>query len=115
MWINTPQQGYVGVGRVLGAATPANEFTVTKDGDERPILGVAIRANYHAAFADDPDRREYFVPVQWLQTVQVGQAVREIGMFGNQNTVCRPRTPKWRSTIERLKEHFPHSDDMTAT
>lgn len=115
VWINIPQQGYVGVGRVLGEATATNDFKVMKDGEERRVLDVAVRANYHAAFADDPDRCEYFVPVQWLQTVPVGQAVREIGMFGNQNTVCRPRTPKWRSTIERLKEHFPHSDDMTAT
>ena len=114
VWINVPQQGYVGVGRVLGAATSANEFTVMKDGVERPVLEVAVRANYHAAFTDDPERCEYFVPVQWLQTVPVGQAIREIGMFGNQNTVCRPRTPKWRSTIERLKERFPHFDDMTA-
>lgn len=115
VWINIPQQGYVGVGRVLGAATPANEFTVTKDGEERPVLEVAVRAGYHAAFNNDPERCEYFVPVQWLQTIPVSQAVREIGMFGNQNTVCRPRTPKWRSTIERLKECFPHFDDMAAT
>jgi hypothetical protein len=33
-------------------------------------------------------------------------AVREVGMFGNQNTVCKPTTPKWRSTVERLKQHF---------
>lgn len=114
VWVNVPQQGYVGVGRVLGEARPANEFTVTKDGQERPILDVAIRANYHAAFSDDSERCEYFVPVQWSQTIPTGQAVREIGMFGNQNTVCRPRAPKWRSTIERLKEHFPHFDDVTA-
>ena len=33
--------------------------------------------------------------------------VPPIGMFGNQNTVCKPTTPKWRSTVERLKTHFP--------
>jgi len=115
VWINIPQQGYVGVGRVLGGASPANEFTVMKDGQERPVLEVATRASYHAAFIDDPEQCEYFVPVQWLQTVPISQAVREIGMFGNQNTVCRPKTPKWRSTIERLKERFPHFDDMAAT
>lgn len=82
VWVNVPQQGYVGVGRVLGEAIPANEFTVTKDGQERPILDVAIRANYHAAFSDDSERCEYFVPVQWSQTISTGQAVREIGMFG---------------------------------
>jgi hypothetical protein len=47
------------------------------------------------------------VPVQWLQTVPLEEAVQEIGLFGNQNTVCKPPAPKWRSTVERLKEKFP--------
>jgi hypothetical protein len=34
----------------------------------------------------------------------------EIGLFGNQNTVCKPTTPKWRSTVDRLKQKFPHFD-----
>ncbi|MCF5460637.1 nuclease, partial [Pseudomonas syringae] len=38
--------------------------------------------------------------------------VREVGMFGNQNTICRPTTPKWRWTIERLKQRFPRYDDI---
>jgi hypothetical protein len=50
------------------------------------------------------------VPIQWLQTVPLEKAVQEIGMFGNQNTVCKPTTPKWRSTVERLKEKFPNFD-----
>jgi hypothetical protein len=65
------------------------------------------KANYHREFADDPDHCEYFVPVQWLKTVPVAQAIREVGMFGNQNPVCKPSTPKWRATVERLKERFP--------
>ena len=27
-------------------------------------------------------------------------------MFGNQNTVCKPKTPQWRTTVERLKLRF---------
>ena len=115
IWVNVPQQGYVGVGRVLGTSTPAKDFTVMIDGEERPILEVATRANYHAEFADDLELCDYFVPVQWLQSVPISQAVREVGMFGNQNTVCRPTTPKWRWTIERLKQHFPHFDDAVKT
>ena len=115
IWVNVPQQGYVGVGRVLGTSTPAKDFTVMIDGEERPILEVATRANYHAEFADDLELCDYFVPVQWLQSVPISQAVREVGMFGNQNTVCRPTTPKWRWTIERLKQHFPHFDDAIKT
>jgi hypothetical protein len=55
----------------------------------------------------DPERSEYFVPVRWLETLPLEKAVQEVGLFGNQNTVCKPTTPKWRSTIERLKSHFP--------
>ncbi|EJM34325.1 putative nuclease of the RecB family [Pseudomonas sp. GM33] len=115
VWVNVPQQGYVGVGRVLGTAAPAKDFTVIQEGVERPVLEVATRAKYHAEFVDDPERCEYFVPIQWLDTVPVSQAVREIGMFGNQNTVCRPSTPKWRWTIERLKQRFPLFEAVAVT
>jgi len=39
--------------------------------------------------------------------VPLEKAVQEIGLFGNQNTVCKPTAPKWRFTVERLKEKFP--------
>jgi hypothetical protein len=112
VWVNIPQQGYVGVGRVLSAATPAAEFKVLSNGVEVPVLEVATRGQYHAEFIDDLERCDHFVAVQWLQTVPVAQAVKEVGMFGNQNTICRPTTPKWRWTIERLKQRFPHYDDQ---
>jgi hypothetical protein len=28
------------------------------------------------------------------------------GFFGNQNTVARPKSSKWRHTVERLKQRF---------
>lgn len=115
VWVNIPQQGYVGVGRVRGKSTPANEFTVTVNGEERPVLEVAKRANYHAEFVDDPERCDYFVSIEWLDTVPVSQAVRETGMFGNQNTICRPRTQKWRWTVERLRERFVDFDRVVAS
>jgi hypothetical protein len=61
---------------------------------------------YHRQLEDDQEKYEYFVPVEWLHTVPENQAIQEVGMFGNQNTVCKPKTPKWRSTVERLKEKF---------
>nr|GFD09552.1 hypothetical protein [Tanacetum cinerariifolium] len=115
VWVNVPQQGYVGVCRVLTPATPANEFTVLKNGVETPVLEAATRGSYHAEFIDDPERCEYFVAVEWLQTVPLSQAVKEVGLFGNQNTVCRPSTPKWRSTVERLKVAFSGFDGGAGT
>jgi len=38
------------------------------------------------------------------------QAINETGFFGNQNSVCKPATPKWRHTVERLKKHFTNWD-----
>jgi len=113
VWVNIPQQGYVGVGRVLGSSTPINDFKVIQDGHERPVIEVAMRANYHAEYANDGERCEYFVAVQWLSSVPVNLAVRELGMFGNQNTICRPTTPKWRWTIERLKQRLPGLRDSS--
>lgn len=103
VWVNIPQQGYVGVGRVTGRATAAADFTIPYNGVDTPVLQAAKCGTYHAEYSNDPALCEYFVPVEWLQTVPIEQAIKEVGLFGNQNTVCRPTTPKWRWTIERLK------------
>lgn len=111
VWVNVPGAGYVGVGRVIGNMQSALNFKVrTPDGDERPVLEVAKRGTYHSEFINDPEQCEYFVPVHWLETIPINRAVQEIGLFGNQNTICRPITPKWRSTVARLKEFFPQFD-----
>lgn len=106
VWVNIPQQGYVGVGRVTGLATAAADFTVKQNGIDVPVIHAAQHGTYHSEHINDPDLSEYFVPVEWLHTVPVEQAIKEVGLFGNQNTVCRPTTPKWRWTVERLKQRF---------
>jgi hypothetical protein len=110
VWIKVPSAGFVGVGRVTGPAQPASTFKVTTPAGEVSILDAAKRGTYHREFLDDPERCEYFVPIRWLQTVPLEKAVQELGLFGNQNTVCKPTTPKWRSTVDRLKERFPRFD-----
>jgi hypothetical protein len=106
IWVRIPKEGYVGAGRVEVASVQANEFTLeTKDG-LKPALEVLTKADYHRADADDPEQAEYFVKVRWLQTVPASKAFHEVGLFGQQNSVCKPTTPKWRQTTERLKEHF---------
>lgn len=111
IWVKAPGAGFVGVGRVTGNPEPANRFMVETDNGEVAILDVVKGDHYHREFVEDPDRCEYFVPVKWLQTVNIDSAIDEIGLFGNQNTVCRPTTPKWRYTVERLKKCFPNYDD----
>ena len=106
IWVKDPDYGFVGMGEVTGKAMPSSEFVVTVDGQEKPALSVLREAHY---FRDkvDTDKTEYFVPVRWTLTVPLNEAVNEVGLFGNQNTVCRPKTPKWRHTVERLKALWP--------
>ena len=71
------------------------------------MLDVAKGGTYEREFVNDPERCEYFVPIRWLQTVPLENAVKEIGFFGNQNSVCKPTTPKWRATVERVERAIP--------
>lgn len=106
IWVNIPKTGYVGVGEVSGYATAAAEFKVNTPQGEQLFMDVATEGIYHREFIDDPQKSEYFVAVKWIKTVPAQDAVQEIGLFGNQNTVCKPTAPKWRHTIERLKDRF---------
>ena len=105
IWVNVPKQGYVGVGQVAGSAVRASDFEVEVDGTKQPFLEVAS-ATYHREHSDNEEDSEYFVPVDWTDTKSLSEAVSEIGFFGNQNTVCRPRTSKWNHTVEQLRRHF---------
>lgn len=107
VWVKVPGTGFVGVGKVTGRPEPITSFLVNTPDGPRPILDAAKRAHYHQQYLNDPERCEYFVPVKWLQTVPLAQAVQELGMFGNQNSVCKPTAQRWRTTVERLKERFP--------
>lgn len=110
IWVNAIGDGYVGVGRVTGPIQSALEFKVQTPNGEVPFLKADRIGSYHIDRADDPEACEYFVPVQWMQTVPLAEAFHEIGLFGNQNTVCKPTSAKWRSTVERLKVKFPEFD-----
>ena len=106
VWVNIPKTGYVGVGRVVEGVVPVKEFVVDTESGQSPALEVLQHADLYTKNADDPDKAEYFVRVQWSDTVSMDNALLEVGLFGNQNTVCQPLTPKWRHTIDRLKNHF---------
>jgi hypothetical protein len=101
VWVKIPGEGFVGVGRVSGSRVAAKDYLI----EDHPALDV-LTANYHREFVADAERCEYFVTVEWLQTRPILQAVQEVGMFRDQNTVCKPVTPKWRSNVDRLKELF---------
>jgi len=111
VWVKIPHTGYVGVARVLDSIRPIKDFTVPTPSGDRPALEVLKHANFYKPNADNPEKAEYFVRVKWLDSVPESKAINEVGLFGNQNTVCQPTTPKWRHTVERLKTHFPNWDE----
>lgn len=114
VWVKIPKTGYVGVGCVTETVLPVRDFTVETPSGPRPALDVLQHAEEYKRNAEDLEKSEYFVRVAWLQTVEEQKAINEVGLFGNQNTVCKPQTPKWRLTVDRLKTHFPKWDQAFA-
>jgi hypothetical protein len=106
-FVNIPKTGYVGVGTITGRSTPVSEFRVNLNGREIPILEAPLSAKSLAEHATDPEKYEYFVPVDWIKTLPKDQAYWEKGLFAVQHTACRLRS---RFTLERLTKHFGLED-----
>jgi hypothetical protein len=105
VWVNIPGTGYVGVGVVQSRSTAIDDCVVEENGKEVKLVDLKqLQIAKATRYADDPEKAEFIVRVQWIKTVPASQAVRERGLFGNQNTVARPRVERWRHTIERLKQ-----------
>jgi len=113
VWVKIPKTGYVGVCVVEETVQRMDEFKVMEGGVERPAMEVLRHGESYRNTAEDPDKAEYFVRVRWLETRKKQNAIDEIGLFGNQNSVCQPTTPKWQHTVGRLKECFPNWDEET--
>ena len=99
IWVSVPGKGYVGVGKVVTPSSRYNEFSVSSNGVSMPINEVELEA----PSALDKEHNEHFVAVEWIKAVDLEQAVKERGFFGNQNTVAKPRASRWEFTVERLK------------
>jgi len=104
IWVNIPGEGYVGVGKVINNAKKADEVIFVKDGKKGTVYDLDTKGDYYSDSIDNEDEAEYIVKVKWIKTVNRNLAISEVGFFGNQNTVCRPTTPKWTHTVSRLKE-----------
>ncbi len=106
IWVNVPGQGYVGVGIVAGPVVKVDEFKINDNGSKRELneddlIGKNIFIN-----SDDDEKSEYLVKIDWIKTLDLNDVIKEKGVFGNQNTVCKPVTKKWQHTVERLKKRF---------
>ena len=99
IWVNIPGTGYVGVGEVVSASVRFDQFKVSQQGVETPIADLEVEAPEMF----DEEHGEHIVGVDWIKAVDLHEAVKELGFFGNQNTVAQPRDQKWHFTVERLK------------
>lgn len=96
----------MGVGIVTEGAQTVHEFTIPTPEGDRLALDVLSTKDTLRDRSTDAEMAESFVRIKWLDTVPENKAVKEVGFFGNQNTVCQPTSPKWRHTVERLKTFF---------
>lgn len=109
IWVNLPGKGFVGVGRVNSPAVDAKDFLVSTASGDEPLSKASKRANYLRQW-DEDEKCEKVVSVRWVQTFPAREAFTEVGLFGNNNSVCQPVSAKWRFTVDRLKIAFPEYD-----
>jgi hypothetical protein len=102
-----PKRGYVGVGTVTESAVPVDEFAITEDGEEKPLLEADLKAPEMDRHAGDPELSEYVVGVEWEKTLPVEKAIWEKGMYANQNSATKLRN---KFTLELLTERFKLAD-----
>lgn len=104
VFVHIPQHGYVGVGLVQGPAVPASEALLTVNGASQRFRSLPLQASYrHPQTDEGTDTDEYIVPIQWIETVPLDQAVWRAGMFANQNSACKLRN---QFTIDELTKEF---------
>jgi hypothetical protein len=106
MWVQSPEHGYIGVGRVISSYQPMEEIIVQKGDKEARLLEMGLRGNYEHRPSNDDDIREYAVLIDWIHTASLEEAETQVGFFGNQNSVCRPRVAKWNFTVQTLKNRW---------
>lgn len=102
------QAGFVGVATVMETRVPIDDFTVS-EGGERVSLPNVVTSDMNL-YADDPEKADYAVRLQWIHKAEPRDAVWEKGFFANQNTVARPTSPKWDYTVSRLKAIWDITD-----
>jgi hypothetical protein len=110
VWVNRPGVGYVGVGIVAGPPVSGDDFVVETAEGARPYLEVSEVRDTLAQRMATPGEEEVFVPVRWIKHLPESAAIRETGLFGNQNSAAKPTTPSWPTTVARLKAAFGVGD-----
>lgn len=73
-----------------------------------PSLMLFAEAKTDGEYLADGDGENcaWFVPLKWTHTVSGRGAVWEVGFFGNQNSVAKPKSEKWEHTVGKLKSRW---------
>lgn len=93
--------GYVGFGEVTSPAVMVRDFEVKGSG--LPLLEAGLTAPEAGNDRDDEEFAEWAVGIDWIKTVNKGQAKTFSGAFANQNVVCKLRDPK---TLQFVRDAF---------
>ena len=96
--------GYGGVGYAKGPAVRAHAF-ILPDG-QTLLQALGLYAN-NREYNDDPDKCEWFLPVEWVQTVSEDHLFWEVGMYAVETIAVHSSSERWLSTLARLRERFP--------
>jgi hypothetical protein len=102
VFTHIPKSGYVGVGEVLGEATPFDSATVEIDGEQRKLADLPLVGGYQHVGGD-----EWVLPVRWIHTRPRTEAIWQPGMFANQNSATKLRN---KFTLEALIREFDLGD-----
>ena len=94
--------GYVGVGLVTGEMIPARDAKVEVNGEFQSLLDQSELSGawWENAASEDPELTEMVVPVEWLATRSLEEAVREKGLFASRLSACRLRDKHTIKTVE---------------
>jgi hypothetical protein len=74
--------------RLITSVRPAPSASGRLPGGRRMRQGAG---GYHHTEADSDETAEYVVPVDWISTRTREQAIRQKGLFANQNSACKMR------------------------
>jgi hypothetical protein len=97
---------------------------VSVDGKSVPVVQAPMQApNLAATVTLDDDDTEWFVPISWIKTVPVQQAIGFKGRYGNQHSATKLTHSFTRETVleklgidsEKLNGQEPPSDGLASS
>ena len=92
LFVYVPQVGYVGVGETTGAAF---NYLESAEWKSKKLKG---------KYTHDNGEPEYIVPVRWLKTLTLEEAIYGNGLFASQHSACKLRDPKTLSVLTKAFE-----------